>query len=71
MKRLVFVIFMLASPAFAQQQPQAPANVRALSDRLLAEIGSGVQCSTSLISANDKIAALEAELQKLKQEPPK
>jgi hypothetical protein len=72
MKLIGIVVLMcailVADAALAQgpQQPPPPANVRALSNKLLTEIDSGMQCNTNLIGASDKIAALEAEVKDLK-----
>lgn len=70
MKLFAIVLFMgavlVVDAAMAQQQAPPPANVRALSSKLLAEIDVGMQCSTNLIVATDKIAALQAEVDSLK-----
>lgn len=47
--------------AFAQESPQA----RALSDRVWAEVKSGVQCSMANYDLSDKLVAAQAEIKRL------
>lgn len=56
-------------PCFAQEQP--PANVRALSNRVLSEVQSNLSCTTSLFELQDRVKQLEAELAAAKKEPTK
>lgn len=52
----------MATPAFAQQQQQVTPQLQAVFDKLNQEIGSSLRCSADLITANAKIAELEAQL---------
>lgn len=60
MKRYVILLSLICTPALAQQGP-SPAE-QALSGKLSQEIGAGLQCTASMISAQARIKELEAQL---------
>ena len=66
---LIALPLVISSAAFAQQT----AGEQALSIKLSAEINAGLQCSTSLISAQGVLAKLQARVKELedKYEPKK
>jgi hypothetical protein len=66
MKRLSLVLFLLASPAIAQQGPPPSAEVQALGGKLMEEINSNVQLRTQIIQAQGQIKTLSEENAKLK-----
>lgn len=66
----ILVLLALATPAWAQQaNPQH--TIRAIGDRLMQEINTGITCSTELITLREEIAKLKAEVEAAKkaQEP--
>ena len=63
--RVLVLMLVLTGSALAQQQ--SPAD-RATANKLLTDAYSILSCTTGLVTAQDKIAQLEAELAKLKEE---
>lgn len=63
MKPLFFILAFTTS-AFAQQQPLP--EVQALQSRVMAEINSNLQCTTSVITLQQENAKLKAEIEELK-----
>jgi hypothetical protein len=64
---LAFLITLLVSPAMAQQQ--ASPSEQALGNKVLQEIQSGLQCSSSLISAQAELAKALARIKELESKP--
>lgn len=69
MKRLLLATLLLApsllpSLALAQQVPQQPQSPReqALTAKLIGEINNNLECSTNVVTLQQKIAQLEAQL---------
>lgn len=60
----IATIILVSTPALAQQQPSA--ELRAYGDKLMAEIGAGLTCSTARIELRGQVDALNAEVRRLK-----
>lgn len=60
--------FLLPAAALAQPAPQSPAE-QALAQRLTAEINNSLTCSASVITLQEQIKKLSAELAVKKPEP--
>lgn len=64
---LWFLIGILTSPLWAQEQPTP--QVRALSQRVMVEMQTSLNCSVSVIDLQDRLAKAEAELKALRDKP--
>jgi hypothetical protein len=62
MFRIISVLLWLVVPAYAQEQS---ASEQALSQKLLQEIGVGLQCSGSLITVTKQLAEAKAKVKEL------
>lgn len=75
-KIAVAIGFFLTSAALAQQPPASPSE-QALAQKLMAEIGTGIQCSTATITLQQQLAAAQERIKKLEadqkpqEQPPK
>lgn len=56
------LLYALQSQQMAHAQQPAPPRDQALTQKLINEINNGLACNTSLIDAQQQIAALKAEL---------
>lgn len=69
MKRIIFAVFLIASPAFAQTD--ASPEVQALGNKLMEEINSNVQLRVKVIQLEARVRAITEENSKLKVTPEK
>ncbi len=60
--------FLLPAAALAQPAPQSPAE-QALAQRLTAEINNNLTCTANVITLQEQIKTLNAELAAAKKEP--
>ena len=67
MKRLLALTLLLPLSAQAQEQAAQTPQVRALSQKLLAEFQEGINCKALSESLADKVRAAEAEVKALKE----
>ncbi len=65
MKKVAFLLALLASPALAQQAPPPPANVQALSDEIMRLLQAKIEAASMLIDVQRKLAAAEARVKEL------
>lgn len=61
--RIVVLLLLLITPAFAQQA-QTPSE-QALSSKLLAEINAGLQCSATLLTERAELQKAHARIKEL------
>lgn len=61
---ILFIAIVAAVPAWAQHPVSVPPINQALSEKLLAEINAGLNCSAALIAANARIRELEDKYEK-------
>lgn len=60
------ILALLISSAWAQQQPPTP-ETQALQTKLMQEINSNLQCTTSLITMQQQVQKLTDEIKELKE----
>ncbi len=65
MKKIIIFSCLLVSPALAQQQP-SPVE-QAMSQRLLSEINSSLQCGAGLISTSAELTKAKARVKELEE----